>query len=369
MTGEEIQAANEKIESTQSGKTAASPPLIPTSTSAALSAPLPPPPPTSTPSLPPPSASPGHSLSPHTSLPPPSLKVIRLPPGAVNAFDKVNYPALPYSWSSYAVAPAVNALDDVNYPAFPYSLPSSGKRKAVDSGNSNAKAKRPKPKPKPKGKAVVALSSAAAALELEWPEASVPKWLTGFYKAFRKGLEWDEKWADLVRLYLKFEDRLGNEEDGFALPSKDRPGKEHFGEWFKNRRSPSKIMQVWTPEIGDVWRRQWWTYWQSIQPAERRSGEALTRPDKLDWGDLCGAGGKNGFLFVMISLYWWGDCSQREDYTSKHPDNLQDWVLAVEEVLYALDSIIAHGVKNSAEVKSKKKSPKKRKEIPEDSQD
>jgi hypothetical protein len=46
----------------------------------------------------------------------------------------------------------------------------------------------------------------------------------------------------------------------------------------------------------------------------------------------------------MLTLLWWGHDTHAGTCKIDHPENWEDWRLAVEDVWYALDSIIAHGV-------------------------
>ncbi|KAF9062499.1 hypothetical protein BDP27DRAFT_1142833, partial [Rhodocollybia butyracea] len=131
----------------------------------------------------------------------------------------------------------------------------------------------------------------------------LPEWIRKFYVVFRPSVDWDKRWFECFKLYLKFEHRLGYEESCGKIPLALRP--PQIAAWFKNRRNPGRMMKVWTPEIGLAWREEWWAYWRSIQPKGRIQNNELVRPESLDWDKLRDKGGVDGFLLVMLTLLWW----------------------------------------------------------------
>jgi hypothetical protein len=133
------------------------------------------------------------------------------------------------------------------------------------------------------------VSEDVASLDKEWAVTELPEWIQKFYVVFRQSVDWDKRWFECFKLYLKFEHRLGYTEKGGKIPLALRP--PQIAAWFKNRRNPRRMMKVWTPEMGSAWREEWWAYWRSIQPKGRIQNNELVRPESLDWDKLRDKGG------------------------------------------------------------------------------
>ncbi|KAJ7032964.1 hypothetical protein C8F04DRAFT_1261533 [Mycena alexandri] len=86
-------------------------------------------------------------------------------------------------------------------------------------------------------------------------------------------------------------------------------------------------------------------WWRSLQPSGREVVEEtgmMTMPMEMEWGKLTKMSGRNGFLQVMASLFWWG----LEEFRDGREDK-SGWAAAVGDV-----EGILYGVLRSGEVQA-----------------
>ncbi|KAJ7020136.1 hypothetical protein C8F04DRAFT_974751 [Mycena alexandri] len=158
------------------------------------------------------------------------------------------------------------------------------------------------------------------------------------------GANWPEDWARLVNEYIDFEAAAGYPDEGPRMGGDGRPSE--VGEFLTGGQkwhSPPKIRKL--GKLGDKgsYTDNWWMWWQSLQPAEREVVEEtgmMTMPMEMAWGKLTKMSGRNGFLQVMASLFWWG----LEEFRDGHKDK-SGWAAAVGDV-----EGILYGVLRSGEV-------------------
>lgn len=141
--------------------------------------------------------------------------------------------------------------------------------------------------------------------------------------------ELGDRWAELVRLWAKFEEKEGFKERK-KLGTKGRP--LFIGEWIRYARSPT-----WCPSITDVpaLETSFQAWWKGLQPEWRMSEDRLTVLDKTDgdWDQLRRPG-LNGFLSVIVCLFYWG-CKVQG--SMKH---CVGWASALEDCILVLGHII-----------------------------
>ncbi|KAJ7164840.1 hypothetical protein C8R43DRAFT_831332, partial [Mycena crocata] len=80
---------------------------------------------------------------------------------------------------------------------------------------------------------------------------------------------------------------------------------------------------------------RFWTWWGRMQPQGRVSEDGTLSRAILsteDWDEVGKTHGRNGMLLVVGCLLWWGDAAAATEDESL----LQDWVLAVRDVTWAL---------------------------------
>ena len=138
-----------------------------------------------------------------------------------------------------------------------------------------------------------------------------------------------ERWAELVRLWVAFEQKERFKQRGKLSPKK-RP--DVVTEWIQRARSPT-----WQPVITNVstFEKSFHAWWLSLQPKWRlsKNGEILTR--KMD-GDLDGLRkpGLNGLLSVLAALFYWGRIAQNNKKQRK------GWVAHVEDCILVLRGLV-----------------------------
>ncbi|KAJ7711975.1 hypothetical protein B0H16DRAFT_1343059, partial [Mycena metata] len=150
-------------------------------------------------------------------------------------------------------------------------------------------------------------------------------------------------WARCVAGFFDFESAHGYSESKAQMPVAKCP--RAMEEWLARGRQWDRFGQIGAMPMGDQnsegsWVEGWWSYWVSLQPAERvYMGGALSQPDNADWEDLAKLNGKNGLLQVMALLLWWGD------YVGDGADVFQfnDWTLAVQDVTWVLRQLETSG--------------------------
>ncbi|KAJ7763729.1 hypothetical protein B0H16DRAFT_1273481, partial [Mycena metata] len=138
------------------------------------------------------------------------------------------------------------------------------------------------------------------------------------------------EWARCVSGFFDFESVHGYSESKAQLPVANRP--RPVAEWLGRGRQWDMTGLIGAIPMGDQrsegsWVEGWWSYWVSLQPAERvYANGVLSRPEKADWEELAQMNGKNGLLQVMALLLWWGD------YVGDGEDVYQcvDWKTAVD---------------------------------------
>ena len=138
-----------------------------------------------------------------------------------------------------------------------------------------------------------------------------------------------ERWTELVRLWVTFEQKEGFKQRGKLSPKK-RP--DVISEWIRRARS-----LTWQPVITNVstFEKSFHMWWLSLQPKWRLSkkGEILTR--KMD-GDLDGLRklGLNGLLSVLAALFFWGRIAQNNTKQRK------GWIGHVEDCILVLRGLV-----------------------------
>lgn len=138
-----------------------------------------------------------------------------------------------------------------------------------------------------------------------------------------------DRWAELTRLWSKFEEKEGFKERK-KLGTKSRP--PFIAEWIRYARSPT-----WRPSITNVpaLETAFDAWWKGLQPEWRMSEDRLTILDKTDgdWDQLRRPG-LNGILSVMACLFYWGCKAQGN---MKH---CAGWASAVEDCILVLGQVI-----------------------------
>ncbi|KAJ6603276.1 hypothetical protein DFH09DRAFT_879934, partial [Mycena vulgaris] len=115
-------------------------------------------------------------------------------------------------------------------------------------------------------------------------------------------------WAECVGKFFDFE--AGHDfAKGAQMTTTNRPGV--VKDWLGRARQWDKkvaVRKTGTQGEADMFAAEWWTYWLSIQPADRAYfAGMLACPTRAEWGVLTKFHGRNGLLQVMATLLWWGE--------------------------------------------------------------
>ncbi|KAJ7236772.1 hypothetical protein C8J57DRAFT_964787, partial [Mycena rebaudengoi] len=102
---------------------------------------------------------------------------------------------------------------------------------------------------------------------------------------------------------------------------------EAGGAWIKNARKSGtvKVIDVYAFAV------EWWAWWASINPKWCRRTDAgrLERTGEGAW-DVLDLGGPNGFLNVLICLWWWRDVLGSDE-------QVKEWTVAVADVQWVCE--------------------------------
>jgi len=137
----------------------------------------------------------------------------------------------------------------------------------------------------------------------------------------------DQRWIELVRIWVSFEARSGYEEVKKLSPS-NRP--TAVSEWI-GRARPS----TWRPVIKNLPQYEvlFWAWWLDIQPDWRlEDGKLVSERLVGNWEPLQ-LPGTNGIVSVMVALFYWG-LEVLEDAGGQ-----AGWLTAVEECLAAFSQL------------------------------
>ncbi|KAJ7106833.1 hypothetical protein C8R43DRAFT_906037 [Mycena crocata] len=154
------------------------------------------------------------------------------------------------------------------------------------------------------------------------------------------GERWGAEWADCVNRFLDFEKACGYSETGPRIGGGDRP--EEVKAWVKGGRKWFELTALDKASVGKIGEEgsfveRWWTWWRSLQPAERKwTGEGLSCPSGMKWGRMATLCGPNGYMQVMLALLWWGTAVAGTEEES-------DWTNAVADVDFAVGQMLASG--------------------------
>ncbi|KAJ7441804.1 hypothetical protein B0H11DRAFT_1932730 [Mycena galericulata] len=145
-------------------------------------------------------------------------------------------------------------------------------------------------------------------------------------------------YASLLVALIKLEAKYGYEKDNRGmLPAAKRPQQVYA--WIKGGRG--KKMKF-PPSIGNLahYQRDWWVWWDSLQPEWRERDDDGRWSINGNWGpsdswDPLEAPGPNGCLSVVASLYFWGIA------LAGRPETRVDWEAAVQDVAWMLEGLAA----------------------------
>ncbi|KAJ7432261.1 hypothetical protein B0H11DRAFT_1760775, partial [Mycena galericulata] len=97
-----------------------------------------------------------------------------------------------------------------------------------------------------------------------------------------------------------------------------------------------------TPSIGNLaqYQKQWWAWWDSLQPEWRERDSDGRWSINGNWGpsnawDPLEAPGPNGCLSVVASLCFWGRS------LASRPETREGWEAAVQDVAWMLEGLAA----------------------------
>ncbi|KAJ7160859.1 hypothetical protein C8R46DRAFT_905053 [Mycena filopes] len=81
------------------------------------------------------------------------------------------------------------------------------------------------------------------------------------------------------------------------------PRPEQVSTWVKDGRG-RKLSMVPITDVASFG-KEWWSWWQGMQPSWRGERGERVAAEQADWGHLVQPG-QNGMLSVVAALYWWG---------------------------------------------------------------
>ncbi|KAJ7092022.1 hypothetical protein B0H15DRAFT_799760 [Mycena belliarum] len=189
-----------------------------------------------------------------------------------------------------------------------------------------------------------------------WHRTDMRKWpaeLRNAYSAFALGTKWGKIWADCVETYLEVEAACGYRDEGPRIGGERRP--EEMQKWISGGRkwfTPPKIAKPGNRGEAGTYTDEWWAWWISLQPPERMCvGGMLTTPTEMSWGKLPKMCGRNGFMQVMASLFFWGMDNERRGQTDP------EWEIGVDDVHWLLNQLLLSG-ELASPPKEKSKDPR-----------
>ncbi|KAJ7431202.1 hypothetical protein B0H11DRAFT_2262225 [Mycena galericulata] len=145
-------------------------------------------------------------------------------------------------------------------------------------------------------------------------------------------------YASLLVALINLEAKYGYEKNNRGmLPAAKRPQQVYA--WIKGGRG--KKMKF-PPSIGNLahYQRDWWVWWDSLQPEWRERDDDGRWSINGNWGpsdawDPLEAPGPNGCLSVVASLYFWGIA------LAGRPETRAGWEAAVQDVAWMLEGLAA----------------------------
>ncbi|PPQ87300.1 hypothetical protein CVT26_000588, partial [Gymnopilus dilepis] len=221
-----------------------------------------------------------------------------------------------HSDARYTTPPSYPTPPSESEPEQPSRL--SRKRRSVDASNEVRTSKR-----------LRTLSGAAApssSAEAISPPPNAPTWFSNALLLLQAG-DLGSQWRSLLESWVRFEVEADFKERG-KLGNQGRP--PYIAEWIQRRRS-----RTWRPvfdvdEVGE----KFMTWWTSLQPEWRVSGESLVVSAVDGSWDALRKPGLNGLYSVLVALLYWGS------EAVKDPEKHDAWSRAVDDVHLALSQML-----------------------------
>ncbi|KAJ7025063.1 hypothetical protein C8F04DRAFT_1269670 [Mycena alexandri] len=165
----------------------------------------------------------------------------------------------------------------------------------------------------------------------------------GFIRLRRLG---GADWVACIERLLALERAWGFRDKGLlTAPGEEKGGRPKMvKEWMRYARKWEGKVDLMTRKVGPrgvegSFAAQWWRWWGSVQPAERKGAPdgSLTRLEleASAWEVLGKTSGRNGVLLFVGCLLWWGDAVAEEDDVSL----VEDWKEAVSDVVWVLSEV------------------------------
>ncbi|KAJ7129688.1 hypothetical protein C8R44DRAFT_872922 [Mycena epipterygia] len=180
-------------------------------------------------------------------------------------------------------------------------------------------------------------------IEEVWHRDDREEWtaeLARAHTAFERGKGWGVEWGKCVSAFFDFEGAWGYTTTGAMIKTEGRL--KEVSVWLGRGRkwnSSPAIGMMGTQARAGSFVGMWWSWWASLQLAEREMNAGiLTCPSEADWSALAKLHGNNGLMHVMATLLWWGDGVGDQE---KDEEQYMDWSLAVSDVTYALQEMLA----------------------------
>ncbi|KAJ7618975.1 hypothetical protein DFH06DRAFT_1011614, partial [Mycena polygramma] len=139
----------------------------------------------------------------------------------------------------------------------------------------------------------------------------------------------------LLRALVRLEESMDFEkEKPVALPrSTVRP--DEVAEWIRGARGV-KMKALPRVKKVDAYAKQWYAWWDELQPAWRKRGDDGKWVVGGEYGNAFGkldCSGPNGTICIVAALYFWGS-------SEKHtPESRSIWDEAVQDVAWMLEGV------------------------------
>ncbi|KAK0449366.1 hypothetical protein EV421DRAFT_1732637 [Armillaria borealis] len=168
------------------------------------------------------------------------------------------------------------------------------------------------------------------------PEETLPAtaldWFHTAYTAFAVQ-SLDAEFHQSLRKYVLLEEKKDFDGPRIGLAPKGRP--QLLTKWIGQGRMQGAMPVLSTASI-DNYEKEWWSWWESLQPSWRNrdtAGKLVQSMYGNCWEEL-NIGGTNGWLGIVAMLFWWGVVVQRSS-----PDHRASWQEALKDVCWMINGL------------------------------
>ncbi|KAJ7780553.1 hypothetical protein DFH07DRAFT_765086 [Mycena maculata] len=214
----------------------------------------------------------------------------------------------------------------------------------------------PQPKPKPNGRRRSEGEDVPQQMSCWWESQDTLKWtddLRNAFAGFSRLKGWGRsEWEECVKKLVAFEGAWSFPEKGLLSAPTEAGGRPaEFTAFMRNARKWGVSMELQSKEDAEAnvgprtakgsFAHRWALWWTGMQPEGRLGDDVgmMKQPEGLaakDWEQLAKMHGRNGLVFVVAGLLWWGEALAAVEGEEGLRD---DWMTVVEDVRWALEQV------------------------------